>query len=73
MILVPTSIFSVILAAVVGLTLAYDLWLIVLIAVVLMIAVQVGYLVGLALRVVAERFQAQMEQKRVQQGGREAA
>jgi hypothetical protein len=73
MILVPAIIFSVIHVAVVGLTLVYSLWLIVLIAAVLMIAVQVGYLVGLALREVAERFQAQVERKRVEQGGRDAA
>jgi hypothetical protein len=63
MILVPTVVFSVILGAVVGVVRSYSLWLIVLITMVLAMNVQVGYLVGLAIQAVAERFQTKRKQR----------
>jgi hypothetical protein len=63
MILVPTIIFSVILAVIAGVGVAYSLWLIILMIVVLVGAVQAGYVAGIATCEAAERFQA--ERKRL--------
>jgi hypothetical protein len=78
MILVPTIVFSVLLAAAVGATLAYSLWSIIQMVVIVVVAVQGGYLVGIAIRAAAERFQerkrlGKLRQLEREQGEREAA
>jgi hypothetical protein len=65
MILAPTIVFSVLLAAGVGALLAYSLWSIFVMVVVLVVAVQVGYLARIAVRAVAERFQPKVERMRL--------
>lgn len=65
MILAPTIVFSVLLAAGVGAVLAYSLWSIFVMVVVLVVAVQLGYLARIAVRGVAERFQPKVERTRL--------